>query len=69
VILDQFGFTVDTVAEKITATGEYELAIVADKGSVPTVMQDGQVVGWPGAGRSSHITQALFRASEHEAAG
>ncbi len=35
-ILDQFGFTADNVAEKIKATGDYELTIVTDKPYAPS---------------------------------
>jgi len=69
VILDQFRFTADNVAERIMATAEYELTIVTNKGSVPTVMQNGQVVGLAGGGAVEPYTQALFRVSEHEATG
>ena len=51
------------------ATAEYELTIVTNKGSVPTVMQNGQVVGLAGGGAVEPYTQALFRVSEHEATG
>jgi peptide/nickel transport system substrate-binding protein len=35
-ILDQFGFTAENVAEKIKATGEYELTIVTDQPYAPS---------------------------------